>query len=169
MKKIDILIILIILINCAGNATAEFGMNDRGLLRGTLGDFVVYVSKIELPEDNTYTTVWDGSSAVEVSVNDDDFVTITEHSIEVLPGSYEQVRVTIDSLYYVQDQISEVLVGTALEFTATAISDVVIEEGDELQLVINIVSDNWFDAESLMIRPGHEAFEGARLQVHHEY
>jgi hypothetical protein len=144
-------------------------MNDRGLLRGTLGDFVVYVSKIELPEDDIYTTIWTGSSAVAVSVNDDDFMTITEHSIEVSPGSYEQVRVTIDSLYYVQEQISEVLVGTALQFIATAISDVVIEEGDELQLVINIVSDNWFDADSLTVRPGHEAFEGARLQVHHEY
>ncbi|KPJ71847.1 hypothetical protein AMJ52_08305 [candidate division TA06 bacterium DG_78] len=169
MKKIGALFALIIVINCAGNATVEFGMNDRGLLRGTLGDFVVYVSKIELPEDNIYTTVWDGSSVIEVSVTDDDFVTITEHYIEVPPGSYEQVRVTIDSLYYVQEQISEVLVGATLQFIATAISDVVIEEGDELQLVINIVSDNWFDAESLMIRPGHEAFEGARLQVHHEY
>jgi uncharacterized cupin superfamily protein len=169
MKKIGILVALIIIINCADNATVEFGMNDRGLLRGTLGDFVVYVSKIELPEDNIYTTVWDGSRAIEVSVNDDEFVTITEHYIEVTPGSYEQVRVTIDSLYYVQDQMSELLVGTTLQFTATAISDVIIEEGDELQLVINIVSDNWFDAESLMIKPGYDVFEGARLQVHHEY
>lgn len=168
MKKIFVFILPIIIIGCAGDATVEIGINDQGLLRGTLPNLMLWVSKIEFPEDNTYTTVWEGSKEVQVAINDDTFLSIADDYIAIPGGSYQHIRLTIDSLYFVQDNTSGMLLDTAYQFDATALFEIIIEEGDEFQLLVNIISDNWFDADSLRIKPGHEAFEGARLLIYYQ-
>ena len=171
MKKILAFISLLIIVGCGGNAMVEFGMNDEEtLLRGTLGDIVVWITKIEIPEDgSTYTTVWEGSRQVQVPIHSTDFFSITDNEVEIIPGSYQNIRLTADSLYFRQDFTNERLVNTPVSFIASAFTEIVIEEDDEMRLVVNIMSDSWFDNEELAIKDGHTPFEGAQLKIFYQY
>ena len=168
MRKMFALLLLIIIVSCGGNGAIEVGFNDEGLLRGTLGDITIWVSKVEFPEDNTYTTLWEGLKEVRVPVNNTDFYSVTDNYTEIVPGEYQNVRVTVDSLIYIKDASHIMLVDTMFQFVAQSLSGIVIEENDEFRVVVNIISDNWFDPESLRIRPGHDPFEGARLKIYYE-
>ncbi len=167
MNKSFILIFMVLVINCAGKAFVEVGLNDdESLLRGTIGDIVMRVTKIELPNDGaSYSTLWTGVKKIQVGIHDANFISITDDYIEASPASFQTVRLTVDSLQYVHDATSTMLVDTTFQFEANSFGEISTYENQETQLVINIISDNWFDAESLRIKPGHMAFEGARLNV----
>jgi len=167
MKIIFGLIIALFIIGCASMATVEVGLNDEGIVRGTLGDIAMRVTKIELREGDEYNTIWQGSKSVQVAIGAYDFVSITDNYVEINAGAYQSIRLTIDSLSFVQETISDLLVDTTLQFVATAFNEIVIDEGDEIRLVINIMTNNWFDNDSLQIKQGHNPFEGAQLKIYY--
>ncbi|MEE8596941.1 MAG: hypothetical protein V3T09_03930 [bacterium] len=166
MKKFVTLILPIIIIGCAGQAMVEVGLYDESLVDAPLGDVVMRVTKIELAEDNTYNTIWESANHVEVTVQSSDFVSITEGSIEITPGSYQSIRLTVDSVCYVSDS-TVMLVETSYQFIANAFTQIVIDENDDLQLAITINSSSWLDTDSMKIKEGHVAFEGAALRVYY--
>lgn len=166
MKKFVTLILPIIIIGCAGQAMVEVGLYDESLVDAPLGDVVMRVTKIELAEDNTYNTIWESVNHVEVTVQSSDFVSITEGSIEITPGSYQSIRLTVDSVCYVSDS-TVMLVETSYQFIANAFTQIVIDENDDLQLAITINSSSWLDTDSMKIKGGHELFEGAALRVYY--
>jgi len=166
MKKFVTLILPIIIIGCAGQAMVEVGLYDESLVDAPLGDVVMRVTKIELAEDNTYNTIWESANHVEVTVQSSDFVSITEGSIEITPGSYQSIRLTVDSVCYVSDS-TVMLVETSYQFVANAFTQIVIDENDDLQLAITINSSSWLDTDSMKIKEGHVAFEGAALRVYY--
>ncbi len=163
MKKFVTLILPIIIIGCAGQAMVEVGLYDESLVDAPLGDVVMRVTKIELAEDNTYNTIWESANHVEVTVQSSDFVSITEGSIEITPGSYQSIRLTVDSVRYVSD-LTVMLVETSYQFIANAFTQIDIDENDDLQLVITINSSSWLDTDSMKIKDGHELFEEAALR-----
>ncbi|MCK4673578.1 hypothetical protein KAT67_06305 [candidate division WOR-3 bacterium] len=166
MKKFVTLILPIIIIGCAGQAMVEVGLYDESLIDAPLGDVVMRVTKIELAEDNTYNTIWESANHVEVTVQSSDFVSITEGSIEITPGSYQSIRLTVDSVCYVSDS-TVMLVETSYQFIANAFTQIVIDENDDLQLAITINSSSWLDTDSMKIKGGHELFEGAALRIYY--
>ncbi|TET59959.1 MAG: hypothetical protein E3J47_07640 [Candidatus Stahlbacteria bacterium] len=166
MKKFVTLILPIIIIGCAGQAIVEVGLYDESLVDAPLGDVVMRVTKIELAEDNTYNTIWESANHVEVTVQSSDFVSITESYIEITPGSYQSIRLTVDSVCYVSDS-TVMLVETSYQFIANAFTQIVIDENDDLQLAITINSSSWLDTDSMKIKSGHELFEGAALRVYY--
>ncbi len=166
MKKFVTLILPIIIIGCAGQAMVEVGLYDESLVDAPLGDVVMRVTKIELAEDNTYNTIWESANHVEVTVQSSDFVSITEGSIEITPGSYQSIRLTVDSVCYVSDS-TVMLIETSYQFIANAFTQIVIDENDDLQLAITINSSSWLDTDSMKIKEGHVAFEGAALRVYY--
>lgn len=166
MKKFVTLILPIIIIGCAGQAMVEVGLYDESLVDAPLGDVVMRVTKIELAEDNTYNTIWESANHVEVTVQSSDFVSITEGSIEITPGSYQSIRLTVDSVCYVSDS-TVMLVETSYQFIANAFTQIVIDENDDLQLAITINSSSWLDTDSMKIKGGHELFEGAALRIYY--
>jgi len=166
MKKFVTLILPIIIIGCAGQAMVEVGLYDESLVDAPLGDVVMRVTKIELAEDNTYNTIWESANHVEVTVQSSDFVSITEGSIEITPGSYQSIRLTVDSVCYVSDS-TVMLVETSYQFIANAFTQIVIDENDDLQLAITINSSSWLDTDSMKLKVGHVPFEGAALRVYY--
>ncbi|MCK4453534.1 hypothetical protein KAU59_04175 [candidate division WOR-3 bacterium] len=166
MKKFIALILPIIIISCAGQAMVEVGMYDESLAEAPLGDVVMRVTKIELAEDNTYNTIWESANHVEVGVQSSDFVSITNNYVEITPGSYQSIRLTVDSVGYVSDS-TVMLVETSYQFIANAFTQIVIDENDDLQLAITINSSSWLDTDSMKIKGGHELFEGAALRIYY--
>jgi hypothetical protein len=167
MRKTLLLLLPLCFIACAGQALVEFGMNDEGVLDSTFGDLTMRVTEIALPQGGEYITVWTGAQDMTIPVSSTDFISITYAYETVEPGSYQHVRVTIENLQYV-DLETIMLVDTSFQFNAAAFTQIVLEENDELQLLININSDAWFDTDSLRIRTGHVPFEGASLKVYYE-
>lgn len=165
MKLIYGALLVILLIGCAQNANIEIGFNDSALLAGTFGDMIIRVSKIEMLQNKEYTTLWEGSSIVMVPVNGEDFCSITNDYISIVPGTYKTLRITIDSLSYKIDNSTVLLIDSIYQFNATAFSDLVIEDNDEYRFVVGIASTNWFDSDSLKIKTGHQPFEGANLKI----
>ncbi len=162
------IIILGIFAGCAQNATVEVGMNDGAILAGTYGDMVIRVTKIEAFHNGQYLTLWESSNIVSVPLNSGDFQSITGSSVSIDPGSYKYFRITIDSLNYKLDNTTGVmLLDSAYEFTATAFTNLVIEENDDYRIVIGINTNGWFDSESLRIKQGNQPFEGATLRIHY--
>lgn len=166
MKKFVTLILPIIIIGCAGQAMVEVGLYDESLVDAPLGDVVMRVTKIELAEDNTYNTIWESVNHVEVAVQSSDFVSITNNYVEITPGSYQSIRLTVDSVCYVSDS-TVMLVETSYQFIANAFTQIVIDENDDLQLAITINSSSWLDTDSMKIKGGHELFEGAALRIYY--
>jgi len=174
MRKLVALVAPLLIVGCAGQAMVEVGLNDSEflsfLLWGTEGDIVMRVVCIEVPQDGAYDTLWSGAHEVVVPIRDRDFVSITGGDVEISPDSYLRMRLTVDSVRYVDEPVDKMLIDTPYQFTAQAFSAIVIEEDDEFRLVVNINSDAWFDSnpDSLKIREGHEAFEGAQLKIYYE-
>jgi len=169
-KDLALIATLIIIIGCAGRARVEIGLNDETILApsGTFGDIGIRILKIELSADDTYNTIWEGSKLLTVPIQEHTFVSITDIYIDISPGTYKSAKVTIDSLWYVQQNINKMLSNTDLTFIANAsFGGIVIEDGDETKWVINIMSPNWFELDSLRIKPGHNPFEGAALKVYY--
>ena len=157
----------LIIIGCAGQGAIEFGINDGALFDGTLGDISMTVTRIEMPEGDLYTTVWEGAKEVIVGIQVSDFVSITDRYIEVTPGSYQNIRLTVESVRYIQDSNSVLLIDTSYQFIATAFSALPVEENFDQEFVVGIMSTTWFDIDSLKIREGYEAFQGASLKINY--
>ena len=163
------LVALVAIISCAKNASVEFGVNDETLLDGAAGDLIMRVLKVELPSGSEYVTAWEGIESVRIELQTDDFVSITNGYEDVEPKAYSNVRITVDSLAHIQQTSMTVLIDTSIVFVAQAFSPIVIGDGDELQLVVVIAAENWFDEDSVRIIPGHEPFENAALRIYYEY
>src|SRR4030042_4381323 len=103
MKKNFALLLMIIWFGCTGQALIEVGMNDAVFFAGVFGDLVMNVTKIEIAEANDYSTVWEGNEPVTVAVQASDYVSLTNGSVTVAPGAYRYMRITADSLRYVDD------------------------------------------------------------------
>jgi hypothetical protein len=164
MKKWLAVVLPIVIVGCGGDAFVEVGANDGALLAGTLGDIGMRVTRIEIPDAGDYVTIWEGAQPVLIAIQTTDFVSITNGYVDIAPGSYANVRVTVDSVWYANDS-SVVLIYTPYTFTATAFSPIVISENQELRLAVYLNSSSWFSIDSLKIREGHEAFEGAGLRI----
>lgn len=169
MRIVFALVAVIALVGCGNNAAVEFGMNDEAVLDSEFGDIGMKIRGIELPEGDNYITIWEGVEYVQIELKNSDFVSITNDYRGVAPGSYSNVRITVDSVVYVQETSSTVLIDTLFQFVAQAFAPLVIDEGDELQLVVVIASENWFDLNTGSIIPGSQAFEGAALRIHYDY
>jgi hypothetical protein len=161
---------MILILGCGDNALVEVGLNDdESLFRGTLGDLAMRVIDLELSDGGaTYSSLWSGPKTIFVPIQDDQFVSVTDNYIETPPQSIQSIRITVDSLRYIQDNQSVMLSDTSLQFIANSFGEIGIFENQEIRLVINIMSNNWFDAESLKIRAGHLPFEGARLNTYNQ-
>lgn len=167
MKRWIWLILPLLIIGCAGQAVIEFGVNDGALFDGTLGDISMTVTRIDMGEGDGYVTVWEGAKEVAVGIQVSDFVSITDGYVEVTPGSYKNIRLTVESVRYIQDSVSVLLVDTSYQFTATAFTELVVEENDDLEFVVGIMSATWFDVDSLKIKDGYIAFQGASLKIYY--
>ena len=167
MKRLIYSILLLVIISCAGQGAIEFGMNDAALFESTFGDIAMTVTKIEMPEGGGYITVWEGAEDVVVAISVADFISITDRYVEVTPGAYQNIRLTVESVRYIQDSISVPLIDGTYEFVATAFSELVVEENDDLQFVVGIMSTTWFDSDSLKIKDGYQAFQGATLRINY--
>lgn len=166
-KTIWAALALIFITGCTGAGNVEVGLDDEGLLLGVYGDLKMRVLKAELYNGEDYSVVFEGIKSVTVSIQSSDFASITDGYEPIPPNSYDRIRLTVDSLQFVEQTSSITIVDTVLQFTANAFTDIVIEDGDELQLVVNIVSQGWFDADSMKIKSGHQPFEGAALKVYY--
>jgi hypothetical protein len=169
MRIVFALVAVISLVGCGNNAAVEFGMNDEAVLDSEFGDIGVKIRRIEFPEGDTYNIVWAGAEYVQIELQNSEFVTITNDYTDVTPGTYSSARVTVDSVVYVQETSDTILIDTVFQFTAQTFAPLVIDEGDELQLVVVIASENWFDSDSVRIIPGRHAFQGATLRVHYSF
>ena len=158
---------LLMIIACAQNASVEIGFNDGVLLRGTYGDIIARITRIEVFQDGEFTEIWNGNNIVDIPLNSDDYCSITNGYVTITPGSYKKMRVTIDSLSYKLDNTIVALLDSVYQFTANAFTDIIIEDNDEYRLVISIASTNWFDPDSQKIKIGHQPFEGASLKVYY--
>ena len=98
MRKTIFLLLPIVFIGCAGQALVEFGMNDEGVIDGTLGDLIMRVTEIAVPEGGEYVTVWSGMQNMTVAVGENEFMSITYGYETIDPGSYPHVRVTVENL-----------------------------------------------------------------------
>ncbi|MGQ9533951.1 MAG: hypothetical protein ACUVTF_01795 [bacterium] len=165
MKYIYYGLIGILMIGCAQNARVEIGFNDGALLAGTFGDMIISVSKLELLQDGEYIPIWEKSSIVSVPINSEDFCSITNSYISIVPGNYRYLRITVDSLSYRIENSIISLIDSVCQFTATSFSEIIVEANEEYRFVVGITSTNWFDSESLKIKSGHQPFEGASLKV----
>ena len=169
MKIYLAIIAIIAIIGCGSNASVEFGMNDVTLLEGAAGDLGMRVLSIELPDGDTYVPVWEGTEPIIVELETSDFTSITYRHFDVAPGTYSRVRLTIDSLTYVQQTSSTLVFDSSYQFVAQAFTPVVITDGAELRLVVSIASEIWFDTDSVRIIEGHYPFEGAAITIFYEY
>jgi hypothetical protein len=167
MRKLLRLLLPLFIIGCTGQGLVEIGANDGVLFDGTLGDMTMTITKIELTGDGAYTTIWEGMKDISVAIQVSDFVSITDGYVEISPGAYQTIRVSGEALRYIQDSTSIPLVTTSFQFTASSFSEIVIEENDELQLVVGIMSQTWFDLDSLKIKDGYEPFQGAFLRIYY--
>jgi hypothetical protein len=170
MKRFFTFLLLFLFICCGGTGMVEMGMNDgpEKALLGTAGDIAMRVLRIDITESGDYIVLWEGEQAVRVSIGSSDFISITNRFLEIEPGSYENVRVTVDSVRHVQDTVEVMLVDTVYQFEADAFTSIVIEENDEFHLVIGINTPQWFDDVEQEIRQGHVAFEGATLKIFYD-
>lgn len=169
MRKIYALSVIIAIAGCATSTGVEFGMNDETLLEGVAGDLAMRVVKIEVPDGAAYTTVWEGTKHIQIELQTEDFVSITDGYIDIDPMTLSYVLVTVDSLNHVQDSVITPLIDSTIVFRADAFAPIPILDGDEKKLVIVIGAAVWFDEDSLQIAAGHEPFEGAALRVSYEY
>ncbi len=167
MGRFFALLLFIVWFGCAGQAYVEIGMNDAALFAGVFGDLQMNVSRIEIAETGDYSTIWQGRKQITVAIQSSDYVPLTDAPVTVVPGSYRYLRITIDSLRYV-DGSPVLLREASLLFVAQAFANIAIEENDELRLVVLANSNNWFDLDSLRITPGKDAFEGAALRIYYE-
>jgi len=168
MKKIATVILPVFIIGCAGDALVEVGFHDGTLFDAQYGDITMCVTRIELPEEDAYVTIWEGAKDVAVAIQTEDYVSITDNYISISPGSYLSLRLTVNDVHYVHNTIDETLVDTSYQFVANAFSQIVIEENDEFRFAVIINSAAWFDVNTGQIRDGHEAFEDAKLRLHYE-
>lgn len=169
MRILYAVVAIIVIAGCADDAAVEFGMNDEPLLRGTAGDLAMRVLSIEVPDGETYATVWEGAEWVQVVLQSSDFMSITKAYETLEPKSYPRMRITVDSLTHVQLTESTLIDALPITFIAQAFTPIVISGGDELRLVIVLGASVWFDSEIPGIKEGHTAFEGAALRVYYEY
>lgn len=170
MKRFSAFLLLFLFICCGGTGMVEIGINDgpeKATLAGA-GDIGMRVLRIDIPESDDYTVLWEGEQAVRVSVESSDFISVTNRFLEIEPGSYEDMRITVDSVRHIQDTIEVMLVDTVCQFVADAFTAIVIEEDDEFQLVVGINTPLWFDPGNQEIRPGHVVFEGATLKIYYD-
>lgn len=158
---------ILMIIACAQNASIEIGFNDGLLLRGTYGDIIVRVTKIEIFQGGEFINLWDNNNIVGIPINSNDYCSITNGYLSVSSGSYKKMRITIDSLSYKIDNTTVTLLDSVYQFTANAFTDIVIDANDEYRLVVSIASANWFDPDSQKIKTGHLPFEGASLKVYY--
>jgi hypothetical protein len=168
MRIFYALLVIFAIIGCTNNASVEFGMNDETLFRGVAGDLGMRVLSIEVPDGDTYTTIWQGIEYVQVELQTSDYVSITSGYIDVEPRSYPRIRITVDSLVHVQQTASILLIDSAFAFVAEAFTPIVVNEGDELKLVVNIRAEVWFDENSGQIDSLHYPFEGASLHIFYD-
>jgi hypothetical protein len=143
----------------------EFGLTDDVLLDAPLGDLGMRVLQIDVPEGGSYTTVWNSGKDVEVPVQSSGFVSITDVPVTIVPGTYDHVRITVDSLRFVTDS-TVILIDSAYVFDANAFTTIVIEENDDMRLVVNLVSTSWFDANTGTLNG--TPFDQAALRVYYE-
>lgn len=167
MKRWIWFILPLLIVGCAGQAAIEFGVNDGALFDGTLGDISMTVTRIDMSEGDGYVTVWEGAKEVAVGIQVSDFVSITDAYVEVAPGSYQNIRLTVESVRYIQDSVSVPLIDTSYQFTATAFTELVVEDNDDLEFVVGIMSATWFDVDSIKIKDGCIAFQGASLRIYY--
>ncbi len=165
MRIFYALLAIIAIVGCGSNASVEFGMNDEALFDGVAGDLRMRVTQIEAAVAGEYTTVWEGTEYVQVELQTSDFASITNGYVDVEPGTYARVRVTVDSLEHVQQTATVSVVDSAFSFVAEAFTPIVISEGDELELVIVINAETWFNENTGAIIENHYPFEGAALRV----
>lgn len=169
MRIFFALVAIIALVGCGSNASVEFGMNDETLLDGVAGDLRMRVLKVEIPDGSEYITAWESAEYVQVELQEDVFVSITNGYEDIEPKTYSNIRITVDSLTHIQQTVTTPLVDTSITFVAQAFSPVVISDGDELRLVVAIAAQSWFEDSTVSIIPGHEPFENAALRIYYEY
>jgi|UniRef100_A0A7V3RHI5 hypothetical protein len=162
------LFLIILIIACAQNASVEVGINDGAILNGTYGDISVHFTRIEIFQNGSYTDLWNGSNNVNFKINSENFCSITMNYVPVPPGSYRKLRVTIDSLSYVEEGKKTVLLDSSYQFIASAFTDLIIEENGEYRFVINANTTTWFDPDSIKIKNGHQPFENASLKLFYQ-
>lgn len=160
-----VLIPCLLIIGCAGEALVEFGMTDDVLFDAPLGDIGMRVLQIEIPENGSYTTIWDLGTYIEVPVQSSGYMSITTSPVTIVPGTYDHVRVTVDSVLYLSDSVV-VLIDSTYVFDAKAFNNIIIDENDDMSLVINIISTSWFDANTGSV--SGTPFDQAALRVYYE-
>ena len=168
MKILFTIITIIVIAGCGSNASVEFGMNDESLKDGVAGDLRMRVLSIELPDAGDYVTVWEGIEYVQVELEEDDFVSITNGYEGIEPKTYANVRVTVDSLTHIQQTSSVLLIDTAFSFVAEAFTPIVISDDIDYRLVVVIAAEHWFDDTLVSIIPGRQPFENAALRIFYE-
>lgn len=156
------------MVGCGSNASVEFGMNDESLKDGVAGDLRMRVLSVELPDAGDYVTVWEGIEYVQVELEEDDFVSITNGYEGIEPKTYANVRVTVDSLTHIQQTSSVLLIDTAFSFVAEAFTPIVISDDIDYRLVVVIAAEHWFDDTLVSIIPGRQPFENAALRIFYE-
>lgn len=159
------LILLIFSTGCPGTATADIGMTDEQLLgRAPLGSIYLRALKIELLENGDYQTVWTGPQTVSVTIGSGSMADITLNPVDIQAADYDRIRVTVDSVGFSDGTNQTLLAASETQFVAQAIAAIPVDDGDAVTMIINIASTNWFDPDSIRIKPGTAIFQGATLK-----
>lgn len=169
MKKLSVIIILLILVRCAGEAMIDVGFNDQSLLAGLFGDLQFTVTEVEVYDGSGYLSIWQGTRVVQVAIQSSDFVSITDNYEAIAPGDYQIMRITVDELRYILNETPTMIIDTVMQFTASGFLEYNILDGEEYRAVISLASSDWFDVDSLKIRDGYEPFQGAHLRFEQQY
>ena len=156
---------IMIFTGCPGTATAEIGMTDDQLLaRAPLGDIYMRVLKIELPAEGDYQTIWDGPVNISVPISSGSVTSVTINQVSITPADYDRIRVTVDSVGFTDGANETLLDAGETQFIATAAALIPVDDGDEVTMIVNIATTNWFDADSIRIKPNTTPFQGAILK-----
>lgn len=163
-RGILVIIFLLVVSGCMKTALVEIGFNDEGAVNMP-GDIVLWITEIEFPVGRT---LWRGYQPITVSISDKGFVSATGTYYEIDPGYYRTVRVCVDSVRYVNDTVSALLVETPYRFAACTSYPIYFDGSEEVQLVISIRTDRWLDFDEADLKDGHYPFEGAQLNIYYQ-
>lgn len=163
-RAILVIIFLLIVIGCMKTALVEIGFNDEGAV-SIPGDVVLWVTEIEFPLGNT---LWRGYQPITIPINSSGFISATGTYYEIEPGYYRVARVAVDSVRYINDTVSTLVIERPYRFGICTPYPIYFDGDKEVRLVVSIRTDKWLDCDEAEVKFGCYPFDGAQLNIYYQ-